>query len=121
MRKAEMKSIGVMMMVMIVLGFAEAELKSDSDGALCRVKCALKCAPQQPYPPIYSKCIADCQSHCNSLSSASDAVNLCITGCDFIKSVAISIGAPDLATNWMNHCLQECKKINNLLQIFSKK
>ncbi|CAJ1978481.1 unnamed protein product [Sphenostylis stenocarpa] len=107
MRKIEMKSIGVITMVLLVLGFAEAELKSESDGVICRIKCAFKCAPYEPYPPIYSKCIGDCQSHCNNLSS--DPLSNCFTSCGFIKSIAMSIGAPDLAANMLNPCLKECK------------
>lgn len=57
MGKVEVKVIGVIIMVMILLSFTQAELTSKTDGDLCKVKCAFKCIPEQPFPPLYSKCI----------------------------------------------------------------
>ncbi|CAJ1978482.1 unnamed protein product [Sphenostylis stenocarpa] len=111
MEKVEMKIIGVMMMVMIVLGSAEAELKSgggggggggDSDGFLCWLKCGFKCVPKEASPKDHKICIDNCHKHCNTLSSHN-----CFTSCGFIKSIAMSIGAPHLAANLVNPCLQE--------------
>jgi len=90
MEKMEIKVIGVTITVMILLSFAQAKSERRTDGVGCKVKCAFKCAPEQPFPPRYSKCMQDCQSHCSELSS--NPVSNCISSCHLMRSIAINIG-----------------------------
>jgi len=76
MGKIEIKTIGVILSVMILLNLTQAELNSFG-GTLCRAKCLVKCAFAFP-------CIKDCQSHCNP------AYNY-INNCHLIKYIAIDI------------------------------
>ncbi|WVZ03329.1 hypothetical protein V8G54_024135 [Vigna mungo] len=104
MEKVELKAIGVLVMVMIVLSSTHAELNSKTDGFLCNVKCAIKCDPESP--ELYEKCVEDCRSHCNKLSF--DPFYKCFTSCDLMKSIAYNTGAHGLANNVINTCMQEC-------------
>ncbi|KAH1205756.1 hypothetical protein GmHk_16G046382 [Glycine max] len=63
----EKKTLGVVVMIMIMLDLAQAgynpsfvqvESNNDSNGVSCRINCTFDCAPQEPYPFIYSKCIS---------------------------------------------------------------
>ncbi|KAK7342790.1 hypothetical protein VNO80_25746 [Phaseolus coccineus] len=108
MEKVEIKVIGVIIMVMILLSFTQAELDIKTDGFLCKVKCAFKCEPQLPFPGLYSKCIEDCRSHCSKLSS--DLIYNCVSSCRLMKSIANNISAYDLVKNVINTCMKECVK-----------
>ncbi|WVZ03328.1 hypothetical protein V8G54_024134 [Vigna mungo] len=107
MRKVEIKAIGVLVMVMILFNFTHAELNSKTDGYICNVKCAVKCETKL-FSPSYEKCVQDCRSHCNKLSS--DPIYKCFTSCNLMKFIAYNTGAHGLANNVMNTCMQECTK-----------
>ncbi|QCD87253.1 hypothetical protein DEO72_LG3g1787 [Vigna unguiculata] len=100
MGKFEIKIIGVIMTVMILTSFSEANF-------WCNVKCKIKCE-EQPFPEVYDKCMRDCKSSCSKLSS--HPVYNCITGCHLMKSIATKNGVNDLVDNVMNSCIQECKE-----------
>jgi len=89
MEKIEIKTIGVILSVMILLNFTQAELDT-LGGDLCRAKCVFKCAFAFP-------CIKDCQSHCNP------AYN-CINNCRLIKYFATNIGMYPLTIFIYFHC-----------------
>jgi len=90
MEKIEIKVIGVIIMVMSLLSFTQAELYGKTDGLLCKVKCAFKCEPQLAFPGLYSKCVEDCRSHCSKLNS--DPIYNCAGNCQLIKFIANNIG-----------------------------
>jgi len=86
MGKFEIKTIGVIIMIMIMLSFTQAEL--DGIGRfLCKAKCEFECSEKAIPPP---NCVPDCESHCEKLSS-NPGYN-CINGCRLMKSIAINIG-----------------------------
>jgi len=86
MGKIEIKALGVIITVMILLSFAEAE---STDNFWCNAKCKIKCE-EQPFPEHYAQCMKDCESHCTELSS--NPVYNCITGCRLMKSIATKNG-----------------------------
>ena len=88
MGKIEIKTIGVILIVTILLNFTQAQLSGKPDTPFfCKVKCFLKCNEERFPKP---NCIQDCESHCSaSLSNTGDN---CITSCHLMKSIAINIG-----------------------------
>ncbi|WVZ03332.1 hypothetical protein V8G54_024138 [Vigna mungo] len=106
MEKVEIKTIVVLVMVMILLSFTHAELNNKANAFGCSIKCAFKCELKSRSE--YDKCMKDCESHCNKLSS--DPIYKCFTSCDLMKVIAYNTGAHDLANNVMNTCMQECIK-----------
>ncbi|RDX99490.1 hypothetical protein CR513_17453, partial [Mucuna pruriens] len=109
--KNEMKMIRFMIMIMIILGFAQAdyahvqvESNTDSSKIICRIKCAFKCESYLPFPPLYSKCIDDCYAQCNKMSIG--AYYDCITGCALIKSINVNIGIRSFLGRVVDSCLQ---------------
>jgi len=85
MGKFEVKTIGVIITIMIMLSSTQAEL--DGIGRfLCKAKCEFKCAEEAIPPP---NCLKDCESHCEKLSS--NSVYNCISSCRLMKSIAINI------------------------------
>jgi len=137
MGKIEIKAIGVIITIMIILSFTQAQSNNKIDVSFgCKAKCFFKCNEEaQPKP----NCVSDCESHCSELLS--DSVYNCITSCRLMKSIAINIGmysqniylfswfdnwlcfvmiltinftcfsgAHDLMNNVINTCLQECAK-----------
>jgi len=68
----EMKTIGIMILLMTVLGVAEADYKHPSEqvklntdsSSSCKSKCILSCIGLIPTPPLYSKCMQDCDKKC---------------------------------------------------------
>jgi len=106
MGKVEIRAIGVIIMLMTLLSFTqaelEAELDSKTDGFLCKLKCAFKCEPQLAFPGLYSKCIEDCRSHCSQLPS--DPIHNCINSCQLMKSIANNIGMYSLKIFTYLHC-----------------
>jgi len=86
MGKFEIKSIGVIITVMILLNFAQAETKVSYCNFKCRMTCFVDSSPE-----YFEKCVNECRSlHCTKLSS--DLVHNCITGCRLMKSNPINNG-----------------------------
>jgi len=85
MGKFEIKSIGVIITVMILLNFSHAE---STDSVLCDIKCGLKCAFAAINEELHERCLRHCNEHCH----ASDSVNSCITDCHLTMSNAINNG-----------------------------
>jgi len=84
MGKAEIKAIGVMIMIILTSIYAEL----DSIGRFfCKAKCEIKCTEEAIPPP---NCVKDCESHCEKLSS--NPFYNCINGCRLMKFIAINIG-----------------------------
>ncbi|WVY96061.1 hypothetical protein V8G54_028212 [Vigna mungo] len=88
MEKVEIKAIGVLVMVMILLSFTHAELNSKTDAFLCNVKCSLMC--NSLASPEYEKCMIKCESNCEKISS--DPIFKCFTSCDLMKVIAYNTG-----------------------------
>ncbi|BAT82747.1 uncharacterized protein HKW66_Vig0221440 [Vigna angularis] len=106
MGKIEIKSIGIMITIMILLNFAQPVL---SHGVFCDIKCKLQCVALKIVQHIFDKCMNDCRSHCSQLSN--HPFNNCISDCHIMKSNAINDGTPDMVNNEMNTCIQKCKRI----------
>jgi len=88
MGKIEIKTIGVILIVMILFCFTQAQLNDKPDTAFfCKVKCFLKCNEERFPKP---NCMQDCESHCSALLS--NTTDNCITSCHLMKSIAINIG-----------------------------
>jgi len=87
MEKIEIKSIGVIFTVMILLNFAQAGLTKVS---YCSFKCRITCFVQSS-PFSFEKCVHECMKlHCSKLSP--DFVYNCIIGCRLTKSLVINNG-----------------------------
>jgi len=85
MGKIETKSIvGVVITLMILLNFSQANLTDDSS---CNLKCKLECVLNLV---TYGACVRDCESRCSNLSS--DPINNCITDCHLLNSITINNG-----------------------------
>ncbi|KAG2390447.1 uncharacterized protein HKW66_Vig0221470 [Vigna angularis] len=105
MGKIEMKCIGVMITIMILLNFAQPIL---SHGLLCDIKCRIRCFFAGVSQELFSRCMGHCESsHCSQLSN--DPFYNCISDCHLIKSNAINDGVADNVNNEMNTCIQKCK------------
>ncbi|KAG4934514.1 hypothetical protein JHK87_048516 [Glycine soja] len=112
-----MNTIGVMIMIMSMLGFAQAnnynppfvqvESISETNRLTCPQACRVQCAALAPVEPWYDKCVKECTANCkHNVSVAKD----CFTSCALIKSININNDVRDLSTNIvMNSCLQECQ------------
>ncbi|KAG2390451.1 uncharacterized protein HKW66_Vig0221430 [Vigna angularis] len=107
MGKFEIKSIGIMITIMILLNFAQPVL---STSFFCRLKCTTQCAALRiTSKGLFNRCVNDCKSHCSKLSD--HPFYNCISDCHLTKSNAINDGAPHNVNNEMNTCIQKCKKI----------
>ncbi|KAG4974427.1 hypothetical protein AAZX31_11G172000 [Glycine max] len=114
MAKNELKPIKVAVMIMIVLGFAEANYNSPSmkiepnsatDKLSCPAQCGIDCfLANIGYPICYAICVSKCPK--NPPSSLYN----CITRCGINKPSDINIDARGLAATAVNSCLQECIK-----------
>jgi len=104
MGKTEIKVIGVIITIMVLLSSALAELNGIGK-EFCKAKCTIKCA--RVPPGFIENCLKDCLPHCDQLSS--NPIDNCINSCCFIKSITTNIGGHDLV-NLMNTCTQECEK-----------
>ncbi|QCE01362.1 hypothetical protein DEO72_LG7g2659 [Vigna unguiculata] len=95
MERKVMKSIAVAIVMMILLGFTEA---NDS----CEARCDKICAPSMfAFPVCYSTCMDECKS---GRLPPSSAIHQCVNTCFSIKS-----DTGDRATgNVLNSCLQKC-------------
>ncbi|WVZ02547.1 hypothetical protein V8G54_023353 [Vigna mungo] len=88
MRKIEIKSIRVMVTVMILLNFSQAD--DVTEVYYCNFKCRMTCLVESP-ALCFEKCVKECESsQCSKLSS--DLVYNCITGCRLMNSLVINIG-----------------------------
>jgi len=94
MEKIEIKTIGVVITVMILLSFTQAQL-NNRDRDICEMQCFLICISQKNPKPT---CMSDCesQSHCGELPS--NTFYNCITSCRLMKSIAINISMYSLKT-----------------------
>ncbi|WVY91968.1 hypothetical protein V8G54_037482 [Vigna mungo] len=106
MGKIEIKSIGVMITIMIMLNFAQPVL---SRGFLCDVKCRIRCFFAGISDVLFHRCMGHCMSHCSP--SSNHPFYNCISDCHLMKSNAINDGTLDTVNNEMNTCIQKCKKI----------
>ena len=95
MRKIEIKTIGIILSVMILLNLTQAQLDRNSQEDRCRLRCILKCG-------IRHLCFQDCASHCHAVSP-SPAYN-CINNCHLIKYIASDIGMYPLKIFIYFHC-----------------
>ncbi|RDX69274.1 hypothetical protein CR513_51631, partial [Mucuna pruriens] len=119
MAKNEMKTIGIMIMVMIMMGFAQAnssppivksEPSSVSEKLNCGTKCAYECLPLI-FSPLdflaYPICVTGCKNRCMKRSHGN--AYECITSCGLTKSIDVNIDVRGLATNVVDSCLEECQ------------
>lgn len=94
----KIKSIGVVIIIVTIFCFAQAnhnlsfvQVKSKTDPQIrYKIKCAFKCQPYEPEPPIYSKCLIDCRAKYDKIFI--NHVYDCITHCGLIKFININIG-----------------------------
>ncbi|WVY91965.1 hypothetical protein V8G54_037479 [Vigna mungo] len=107
MEKFEIKSIGIMIMIMIFLNFAQPVL---SHGFFCRLQCTTSCSIYRlSSKQAFNDCFKDCESHCSQLSD--HPFYNCISDCHLTKYNAINDGAADNVNNEMSTCVQKCKKL----------
>jgi len=83
--KSEMKSIGVVIVIMILLGFSEAVKLT------CPAQCGISCLLSNLGYPI---CFAACVAHCPRMSKNASQ---CISNCGVNKSININIGIQTLS------------------------
>ncbi|KAK7341862.1 hypothetical protein VNO80_24803 [Phaseolus coccineus] len=96
-----MKSIGVVIVMMMMLGFSEADY-----GLLARLSCPAKCGIDCFLSNLaYPICFAACVAHCPKMSK--DAFH-CISQCGVNKSININIDATGAVTKVLDSCLQNC-------------
>ncbi|XP_028192305.1 uncharacterized protein LOC114378005 [Glycine soja] len=117
MAKKEMKSTGVTIMIMIMLGYAQANYNSPfvkiepnntTDKLTCPAQCGIDCfIANIAYPICFAICVAKCPK------KPPLSVYNCMIGCGKYKSTDANIDARDLSA--VNACLQECEKSDNLL------
>jgi len=94
MTKNEMKLTGVVIMVMLVMGFVEADFNSPfvqiesnsmSSKLTCGPKCDLSCLSYALVFILYPICVASCMKECHK--TPIDIIYNCLTGCDMVKSI----------------------------------
>nr|KYP33760.1 hypothetical protein KK1_045357 [Cajanus cajan] len=114
MAKNEIKTIKVVIMVMIMMGFAQANHNPPLPqidpnnmlfkGDLCSTLCTIKCAFTSFTNPQYNRCIDNCIDICYK----KHVVYNCITSCGLTKSIDNNIDARGLPTHAMDSCFQKC-------------
>jgi len=110
MENNKMKANGVMIMIVIMLGFSEAIHKPSLDQIepnrvydklSCLQICELECSPLLIPPGVgglYIICVKKCfDKKCHDIKPT-NAINDCIIGCGLIKSIDINIGIHLLTT-----------------------
>ncbi|ESW04274.1 hypothetical protein PHAVU_011G081600 [Phaseolus vulgaris] len=102
MAKSEMKSIGVVIVMMMMLGFSEADYGLSAQ-LTCPARCGINCLLANIAYPI---CFAACVAHCPKMSK--DAFH-CISQCGINKSININIDATGAVTKVLDSCLQNCR------------
>ncbi|KHN34756.1 hypothetical protein D0Y65_036156 [Glycine soja] len=119
MTKKEMKTTGVMIMIMIMLGFSQARYNPlfvqtrpthVSDKLNCRDKCTLDCSPLllPPFAGAFLICYFPCMKKCHN--NPIDVVHSCKSDCALTKSINANSDARDPATDMVDSCVQECHK-----------
>jgi len=87
-----MKSMRVLMMMMIMLGFIRGDYsvsfaQVESNNISCRAKCVFECAPLISSPTLYQLCMRDCMKYCEDESTfAVVAVPDCNSSCGLINT-----------------------------------
>ncbi|BAT90553.1 hypothetical protein VIGAN_06181700, partial [Vigna angularis var. angularis] len=95
MAKNEMKNVGVVVMLMIMLCFSEAKLS-------CTAKCYIDCLKAGLAYPV---CLNDCLAKCPKMSKEASE---CITRCAIKKSINIKIDGSGDVSEVMDSCTQKC-------------
>ncbi|XP_020220301.1 uncharacterized protein LOC109803235 [Cajanus cajan] len=118
MAKNGIQTIGVMIIAMIMLAFAQADVYPTSshiepDNFFGRLKCLGKCAAEciivAKIKVLYPVCVATCTAKCNEMPI--DVALDCISSCDMNNSINIDTDAHGLGVTYLvNSCLQACKK-----------
>ena len=90
MAKSEMKFIGVVILMMIIVGSTQADNNSP-DLTGCEVKCGFKCIAYFYSKKKFDECCLPCIRKCHHEMSI-DVVYDCITGCRLTKSIDDNIG-----------------------------
>ncbi|RDY10492.1 hypothetical protein CR513_04974, partial [Mucuna pruriens] len=107
MTKNAVKKNIVVIMIMIMLGLAQADYPPTSRKLGCEAKCALLCTPLLisffGYPVCYITCKRSCDKKNNKHTID------CITGCGLTKFIDINNDARDLTPYVMDSCLQKCQ------------
>nr|KYP46879.1 hypothetical protein KK1_031525 [Cajanus cajan] len=118
MTKKEMKTTGIVIIMMIMLGIVQAsdnlqDVKIEPNNrfgvlnycsALCNVECGILIFNKRKFKRCYDKCSSGCRIMSN------DVVHNCITRCGLTKSIDNNIDARDLTTFVMDSCLKDCQR-----------
>ncbi|KAG4959029.1 hypothetical protein AAZX31_13G073600 [Glycine max] len=118
MTKNEMHIIGIVIMIMIVMDFSQANYnpsfgqieRNHVSNLACEDKCRLKCAFLliPPFTPGYLICLYKCMA---TNCKANPIVQDCKSGCGLTKSVSVNDDAHGVAAaDVVDSCLQECQK-----------
>ena len=104
--KKKMKTIGVVIVIITMLGFTQAdhynpsyvqvEPNSESNGSSCKTICKLECAPLVRIAQLSLICVNDCSEIC--LTKSIVAANDCMTSCGLVKSINVNNGIYSLIT-----------------------
>ncbi|KAL2337682.1 hypothetical protein Fmac_012128 [Flemingia macrophylla] len=105
-----MKTNGVAIMMIIMLGFAQAYSYSnhESDNVFDKLSCPAQCGIDCVIANLlYPVCYAICVSKCHKKSS--NAVNDCLSTCGLTNPINVkSPAARDAAIHQVESCLQKC-------------
>eukprot|EP00256_Glycine_max_P060775 XP_014629775.1 uncharacterized protein LOC106798315 [Glycine max] len=118
MSKNEMKLPGVVIMVMLVIGFAEADFNStfvqiesnrvsSKPRLTCGPKCELSCLPYVLAFILYPICVAACMKQCRQ--TPIDTIYSCLSGCDAVKSLPDNNEGRGRAAYVVDSCLDQCE------------
>nr|KYP42805.1 hypothetical protein KK1_035787 [Cajanus cajan] len=115
MTKNEMRTTRIAIMIIFMLGFAQAypnplsmktESRNKPDELSCSAKCGIDCVLANLF---YLLCYAICVSKCHK--TPTDIVSNCLSGCGLTKPIYVkSPGALDIAIHRVDSCLQECQR-----------
>ncbi|KAG5054569.1 hypothetical protein JHK85_007079 [Glycine max] len=114
----EMKLIGVVIMVMLVIGFAKANFNSafkqigsnhvsSKPRLTCGPKCELSCLPYVFAFILYPICVANCMKQCRK--TPINTIYNCLSGCDMVKSVPHNNEGRACVAYVVDSCLQQCE------------
>ncbi|XP_058727740.1 uncharacterized protein LOC131599378 [Vicia villosa] len=113
MAKSEMKSVIMIMMIMLMLVFAQANHsltpKATKNDIPCLVTCGLECAPLLGDPIKYGACMALCQLFCGKKTS--QATYVCTRSCTYSKLNNINTDVREIKAI-VDSCLKTCS--NNM-------
>nr|KYP32447.1 hypothetical protein KK1_046881 [Cajanus cajan] len=96
MLKNKMKITKFVTMIMIMVGFVQADFDPQIKFNLCLKLCNLKCVFKYYFnKPVYRQCCHNCEVKCHGM--ANDATYDCITNCGMTKSINNNIGNHSLS------------------------